>query len=78
MAMSKAQLEKRYGVKIYMDGNPYFKRGYEYAVFTLDGCKWANGLPTLAVVEKMCKNDSVALLDIKRNNENLKNLKKGN
>lgn len=58
MAMSKKQLEKKYGIKIVKDID-------EYRIYTADGCLWENGLRTLKAVEKECHKWSGEIFEIK-------------
>lgn len=66
--MSRAQLEKKYGIKIADDSyiNPFngkIVKGYK--MFSADGCPWENGLRTLKAVEKECKLWADQLIEIK-------------
>ena len=63
--MSKAALEKRYGVKIVWD-----HWNDEYVIYSADGCKWENGTPTIKACANECVDWMDALLSIKRTVEN--------
>ena len=66
--MSKAQIEKRWGVKIIEDGYYWFGKYVKlYNIYSADGCSWEKGLRTLKAVEKECKEWNDALLIIKKN-----------
>lgn len=68
MNMSRAQLEKKYGIKIADDSwyNPFtFKWVKAYKIYSADGCPWAKGLKNLKAVENECKYWETALLKIK-------------
>ena len=70
--MSKAQLEKRYGITITDDSywNPFtgrFVKAYKY--FSADGCPFSNNLRTLKAVEKDCLEWKDTLLNIKQKEE---------
>ena len=76
--MSKAQIEKRYGVFITVEEyyNPRRQRFMkDYKVYSADACLWDKGFRTLKGVEAMCKEDSKALLDIKNKVEEALRLK---
>lgn len=66
--MTKAQIEKKYGVRIADDSfynpmrNKYTKA---YKIYSADGCPWENGLRTLKAVETECKYYEKQLLSIK-------------
>lgn len=66
--MSRAQIEKRWGVRIADDG-PFWK-GQRllkcYKIYSADGCQWENGLTSIKAVENECREWSDALLSIKR------------
>ena len=66
--MSKAQLEKTYGIHI-TDDSYYSPRTGKYVKaykFTsADGCPWENGLRSLKAVERECIEWAKHLLDIK-------------
>ena len=67
--MTRERLEKKYGIKIVKTYYYDFLRNrytYEYTMYSADGCKWENGLRTLASVEKECKTWEHTLLEIKR------------
>ena len=66
--MTKAQLEKKYGIKIADDSfyNPIkCKYTKAYSIYSADGCPWENGLRTLKAVETECKYYEKQLLAIK-------------
>lgn len=79
--MSRAQLEKRYGIKIADDSyyNPFtFKYVRAYKIYSADGCPWENGLRTLKAVEAECKKYADTLIGIKACVDfNVKMAKKG-
>lgn len=66
--MSRAQIEKRWGVRI-VDDEPYW-RGERllplYKIYSADGCTWENGLTSIKAVENECREWSDALLSIKK------------
>ena len=67
--MSRAQLEKRYGIRIADDSyyNPYtFKWVKGYRIYTADGCQWENGLRTIKDVARECERWADAILKIKQ------------
>ena len=70
--MTKAQLEKKYGIYIEDDsyyhplGNRFVK---QYRMYAADGCQWENGLRTIKAVEAECKQWELELLSIKRTAE---------
>lgn len=65
--MTKAQLEKRYG--IYIEDDSYFnylgKYVKKYKYYSADGCLFSNHLSTIKDVENDCKYWKQALLNIK-------------
>ena len=66
--MTRAQIEKKYGVHITDDSfwNPRTGRYVKaYAMYSADGCRWECGMRTIAQVEAECKEWEKALLDIK-------------
>lgn len=66
--MTKAQIEKKYGVRIADDSfyNPIKnKHTKAYRIYSADGCPWENGLRNLKEVEKECKQWERQLLSIK-------------
>ena len=65
--MTRARLEKKYGIKIRDDSyyNPFGRLVKLYKIFTADGCQWENGLHGLAGVEAECKKWEKELLEIK-------------
>ena len=76
--MTKAQLEKRYGIYIEDDsyfhplGNRFVK---QYRMYSADGCQWENGLSNLKAVEAECKKYEMELLSIKKTTEAIENAK---
>ena len=65
--MSRAQIEKRWGVRIIEDGYYWFGRYIKlYNIYSADGCSWEKGLKTLQAVENECREWSDALLSIKK------------
>lgn len=67
MSMSRAQLEKKYGIHIADDSyfNYYGKHVKKYKYYSADGCPFSNNLSTIKDIEKDCKYWETALLDIK-------------
>ncbi len=66
--MNKAQLEKKYGIKIVDDSfiSPMSGRYVkQYKMYSADGCPWENGLKTLVSVERECRQWEKELLAIK-------------
>ena len=66
--MSKARLEKRYGIKIVDDSyyNPFTGKDVkQYKFYSADGSLWENGLRTIKAVEAECKTWAFSLLQIK-------------
>lgn len=65
--MTKAQIEKKWGVTIiddsYFDGFDRYVKAYR--MYSADGCSWENGLRTIKAVEEECRKWSDALLGIK-------------
>jgi len=65
--MSRAQLEKKYGIKIaddsWVDMSGRIRKAYK--IYSADGCPWAKGLKNLKAVENECKYWETALLKIK-------------
>lgn len=59
--MTKARLEKKYGVSIEWD-----HWNEEYVIYSADGCKWENGLHSIKACEKECKEWEAELLAIKQ------------
>ena len=77
MAMSREQMEKRWGVRIISE--PYwspFRRKFrnDYIIYSADGCCWDKGFNTLKEVEDMCRTDNDALLSIKKKVEETKRI----
>lgn len=66
--MSRAQLEKMYGIRIaddsWIDMSGRIRKAYK--IYSADGCQWENGLRNLKAVERECVKWADALLDIKR------------
>ena len=64
--MSRAQLEKRYGISIVENGY-YGWKGYVrlYDIYSADGCCWDKGFRCLRDVEAECKKYADAILSIK-------------
>lgn len=65
--MSRAELEKKYGIYIADDSyyNPITGRFVKaYRMFSADGCPWENGLKSLADVERECRLWENQLLEI--------------
>ena len=84
--MTKAQLEKKYGIIIADDSyyNPIRGKTVKaYKYYSADGCLFSNGLQTLKAVEMDCREWSDTLIDIKINTlinikiNSLKKLQKG-
>ena len=73
---SRAQLEKRYGIKIVDDS--YFNylgrwvKAYKY--YSADGCPFSNNLKSIKAVEKDCKYWGDRLLHIKKTVESYKDV----
>ena len=67
MAMSKSQIESKWGVKVVLD----FKKGNSnyYKIYTADGCPWENGLRSMIGVEAECRRYSSHILHIKESVE---------
>lgn len=67
MAMSKSQIEERWGVRIVLD----FKKGNTnyYKIYTADGCPWENGLRSMIGVEAECRKYTEQILEIKQRYE---------
>lgn len=66
--MTRAQIEKTYGVKIVDDSFYSYRKGrYQkaYKIYSADGCKWENGLHTIKAVETECKQWATELKGIK-------------
>ena len=65
--MSRAQLEKKYGIRIVDDSYYNFlgKRVKAYKYYSADGCPFSNNMRTLKAVESDCKYWETALLNIK-------------
>lgn len=66
--MTKAQLERYYGIKIKDDSywHPLQNRVVrQYKYYCADGNRWSNGLKTLKAVEADCREWKDALLKIK-------------
>lgn len=66
--MTKAQIEKKYGVHIADDSfwNPRTGRYVKaYAIYSADGERWECGLHKMEQVEAECKEWAKALLEIK-------------
>lgn len=66
--MTRAQLEKKYGIKIANDSyyNPIRDKVVKlYKIYSADGCCWEKGLRTLKAVEAECKTWESQLLKIK-------------
>lgn len=66
--MTKAQLEKKYGVVILDDTfvNPLTNKVVKgYKMYSADACPWEKGLPSMKAVEKECKDYEYELLTIK-------------
>lgn len=66
--MSKAQIEKKYGIHIVKDS--YFhplegKMKNAYTIYSADGCCWEKGLCSIKEIEEECKRWEDALLHIK-------------
>ena len=81
--MTKAQIEKTYGVKIRDDSfyNPRTGKSVkQYRIYSADGCQWENGLRSMADVERECKEWASELKEIagKSMSENKKTLTKKN
>lgn len=66
--MSRAQLEKKYGISIVENG--YFDRRGRYIrlydMYSADGCCWDRGKRTIKEVAEECKVWEHSLLEIKR------------
>jgi len=66
--MTKAQLEKKYGIRITDDSyyNPTKGKVVKmYKYYSADGCPFENGFQTLKAVENDCKQWEKVLLKIK-------------
>ena len=75
--MTRAQIEKRWGVTIRDDSfwNPISAKEIKcYRVYSADGCPWENGLRTLKAVERECRIWSDRLLYIKKCTERYKDI----
>lgn len=67
--MTRAQLEKRYGIHIADDSyvNPWTGKIVKaYKMYSADGCQWENGLHTIKRVEQECIKWADALIGIKK------------
>ena len=78
--MTKAQIEKTYGVKIRDDSfyNPRTGKSVkQYRIYSADGCQWENGLKSMEDVERECKEWASELKEIagKSMSENKKAVK---
>ena len=65
--MSKAELEKRYGIQIVENGYYDWKGRYVrlYDMYSADGCCWEKGLHTMTEIHNECKEWRDTLLSIK-------------
>ena len=65
--MSRAQLEKKYGIIIVEDGYYDWNGRYIrlYNMYSADGCPWEKGLRTVKDIEAECRTWAKTLLDIK-------------
>lgn len=72
--MSKAKLEKKYGISIIENGyyNNHGRYVKLYDIYSADGCRWDAGFHTLKGVAEECAQWQDSLLSIKRNEENLR------
>jgi hypothetical protein len=69
--MTKAQIEKRWGVKIVEDGYTY--RGDKvYRMYSADGCPWEKGIRTIAGCERECREWDAQLTAIKKQVEEVR------
>ena len=66
--MSRAQLEKRYGISIVENGYFDWRGRYIklYDIYSADGCCWDKGKKTIKEVAEECKVWAHSLLAIKR------------
>ena len=66
--MTRAQLEKKYGITLADDSYVHPLNGRfvkQYKMYLADGCPWEKGLRTIKAVEKECKEWEKQLLSIK-------------